>query len=293
MQIIRTFAKQEHAAMKRTALLFFAAALLLAGCNRSERQYRAIVETLDVSKPLELENITKARDMITDASGLTSDQTAHLQELFIGYLTACADVQTSLMEEAYGAALNTPDADEAVRRIDSLTTTMDSMCNYGLLMYASEGGIETEIMPLYVAHAFWRYLTPSERDLAELSEMEMENPSLNDAAIAVEFDEIAHRLKRCDDMLAAYPDDQLTAQMTACQKYYLAILLAGSDNSPVFDWATGRLQPEIQQTAEAYIETYPDAASTPILREFIDIAAQNDFKDSPALQRFVSEKILN
>lgn len=279
--------------MKRTALPFLFAAALLAGCNRSERQYRAIVETLDVSAPLELENIAKAHDMIADASGMDSEQTAHLQELFINYMTACADVQTSLMEEAYGTALNTPDAETAGRRMDSLTASMDDMRRYGLLMYASEGGIATEIMPSYIASAFARYLTPSERELAELSELEVETPSLNDASVAVALDEIAHRLKRCDDMLAAYPDDQLTPQIAACQKYYLAILLAGADNSPVFDWKTGRLQPEIQQTAEAYIETYPDAASTPVLREFLDIAARSDYKNSPALKRFISEKILN
>jgi len=279
--------------MKRIALPFLLAATLLVGCNRSERQYRAIVETLDVSAPLELENIVKAHDMIADASGLNSEQTEHLQELFFRYMIACADVQTSLMEEAYGAALNTPDAEAADRQIDSLAAVMDDMRRYGLLMYASEGGIETEIMPMYMAEAFWRYLTPSERALAELSELEVEAPSLNDASVAVELDEIAHRLKRCDDMLAAYPDDQLTPKFVECQKYYLAILLAGADNSPVFDWKTGHLLPEIEQIAEAYIEAYPDAASTPLLREFLEIAAQSDYKKSPALQQFISKKVLN
>lgn len=279
--------------MKRTTLPILLAVALLMGCNRSERQYNAIVETLDVSAPLELKNIADAHDMIADASGLNEEQTEHLQELLIHYMTACADVQTSLMEEAYGAALNTPDAEAADRQMDSLTATMDDMRRYGLLMYASEGGIETEIMPLYVAEAFWKYLTPSERALAELSELEVETPSLNDASVAVTLDEIAHRLKRCDDMLAAYPDDQLTPQIAACQKYYLAILLSGVDNSPIFDWQSGRLLPEIQQIVEAYIEAYPDAASTPILHEFLEIATQNDYKNSPALEQFVAEKVLN
>ena len=159
-------------------------------------------------------------------------------------------------------------------------------------MYTSEGGINTDIMPMFIAEAFWKYMTPLERTIATLSELEIETPSLNDAAINISYEEVAQRLKMCDDMLAQYPDDPLTPQITACQKYYLAILLAGDDNSPVFDWQTNTLMPQVQQIIELYIAEYPDAVSTPTLQQFMALAAASNFKKSADIDTFIEQHIL-
>ena len=76
-----TFLKHTFA-MKRT-ILFLLTLALVAACNRSETQYRAIADTLNTAEPLELSRITKAHDMIIDASNLTDEQTTHLQELLV------------------------------------------------------------------------------------------------------------------------------------------------------------------------------------------------------------------
>ena len=292
MQMIpyTTFLKHTFA-MKRT-ILFLLTLALVAACNRSETQYRAIADTLNTSEPLELSRITKAHDMIIDASNLTDEQTTHLQELFVKYIFACADVQTSLMEEAYGTALTANDPQLMEQQLDSLNRAMSNLRQYGIVMYTSEGGINTDIMPMFIAEAFWKYMTPLERTIATLSELEIETPSLNDAAINISYEEVAQRLKMCDDMLAQYPDDPLTPQITACQKYYLAILLAGDDNSPVFDWQTNTLMPQVQQIIELYIAEYPDAVSTPTLQQFMALAAASNFKKSADIDTFIEQHIL-
>ncbi|MGN0186773.1 MAG: hypothetical protein ACI392_03400 [Paludibacteraceae bacterium] len=277
--------------MKRP-LLFLLTLFVVVACNRSETQYNAIADTLNTAEPLELSHIAKAHDMIIDASNLTDEQAAHLQDLFVKYIFACADVQTSLMEEAYGTALTTNDPQQMERQIDSLNRAMSQLRQYGIMMYTSEGGITTDVMPIFIAEAFWKYMTPLERTIATLSELEVETPSLNDAAINITYEEIAQRLKMCDDMLARYPNDQLTPQIVACQKYYLAILLAGADNSPVFDWETQMLMPQIQQIIELYITEYPDAVSTPLLQQFMALAAASNFKKSADIDTFIEQYIL-
>ncbi|MGM9745511.1 MAG: hypothetical protein ACI30H_00905 [Paludibacteraceae bacterium] len=277
--------------MKRT-LLFLITLCVVAACNRGETQYQAIADTLNTSEPLELSRITKAHDMIIDASHLTAEQATHLQELFVKYIFACADIQTSLMEEAYGTALTTNDPQLMEQQLDSLNRAMSQLRQYGIMMYTSEGGITTDVMPIFIAEAFWKYMTPLERTIATLSELEVETPSLNDAAINITYEEIAQRLKMCDDMLARYPNDQLTPQIVACQKYYLAILLAGADNSPVFDWETQMLMPQIQQIIELYITEYPDAVSTPLLQQFMALAAASNFKKSADIDTFIEQYIL-
>lgn len=277
--------------MKRT-LLFLITLCVVAACNRGETQYQAIADTLNTSEPLELSRITKAHDMIIDASHLTAEQATHLQELFVKYIFACADIQTSLMEEAYGTALTTNDPQLMEQQLDSLNRAMSQLRQYGIMMYTSEGGITTDVMPIFIAEAFWKYMTPLERTIATLSELEVETPSLNDASINISYEEIAQRLKMCDDMLAQYPDEPLTPQIIACQKYYLAILLAGVDNSPVFDWNTRTLMPQIRQIVELYITEYPDAASTPTLQQFMALAAASNFKQSADIDTFIEQNIL-
>lgn len=277
--------------MKRT-LLCLITLCVVAACNRGETQYQAIADTLNTSEPLELSRITKAHDMIIDASHLTAEQATHLQELFVKYIFACADIQTSLMEEAYGTALTTNDPQLMEQQLDSLNRAMSQLRQYGIMMYTSEGGITTDVMPIFIAEAFWKYMTPLERTIATLSELEVETPSLNDASINISYEEIAQRLKMCDDMLAQYPDEPLTPQIIACQKYYLAILLAGVDNSPVFDWNTRTLMPQIRQIVELYITEYPDAASTPTLQQFMALAAASNFKQSADIDTFIEQNIL-
>lgn len=277
--------------MKRT-LLFLITLCVVAACNRGDTQYQAIADTLNTSEPLELSRITKAHDMIIDASHLTAEQATHLQELFVKYIFACADIQTSLMEEAYGTALTTNDPQLMEQQLDSLNRAMSQLRQYGIMMYTSEGGITTDVMPIFIAEAFWKYMTPLERTIATLSELEVETPSLNDASINISYEEIAQRLKMCDDMLAQYPDEPLTPQIIACQKYYLAILLAGVDNSPVFDWNTRTLMPQIRQIVELYITEYPDAASTPTLQQFMALAAASNFKQSADIDTFIEKNIL-
>lgn len=85
-----------------------------------------------------------------------------------------------------------------------------------------------------------KYLSEAERDLAKLAELEVEDPSLQDASITISYQELVGRtdVKMCDDMAYKFPKDELYPQIVACQKFYLALLLAGADNSATFDWET-------------------------------------------------------
>ncbi len=274
--------------MKRITFLLLLIVTMMA-CNNNQKQFQDIVDTLNTSAPLELENISKARKLIAQTKNLSDAQVATLQDLFINYLIACADAQAGIMEEAYGSALNTADAEQAEIATDSLNTEMEKLRNYGILMYSSETSITTEIMPMFFAETFWHYLTPSEQKIAELSELEIEVPSQTDASISISYDEIAQRLKMCDDMIAQFPDDALLPQIVACQKYYLMLLLVGTENSPVFDWQTNRLTPQIEQIVEIYIDEYPEAKSTPILQEFLEIVRKNKQQKTAEIDDFVAK----
>ena len=265
--------------------------LLLAGCNNAKRQYESIVKTLDLTKPIALENIKKAHLMITEANEFTPEQAIDLQERFTSYIGVCAQKEAEQIEEKYNTILSSDDSEHIEAQIDSLNKSVEPLREYGIIIYSAEGYIESEIMPMYVAELFWKYLSEAERDLAKLAELEVEDPSLQDASITISYQELGDRLKMCDDMAYKFPKDELYPQIVACQKFYLALLLAGADNSATFDWKTKKLNPEVRQTVINYIAEHPDAESTKTLKEFMVIMKRNNYQSSSESDVFLLNKI--
>jgi len=263
--------------------------LLLTSCNNTKRQYESIVKTLDVTKPVSLENITQAHLMISEANEFTPEQAVDLQERFTIYIAACAQKEAQQIEDKYNTILNSENSEAIDSQIDSLNKWVNPLREYGIIIYSAEGYIESEIMPMYVAELFWKYLSGAERELAKLAELEVEEPSLQDASITISYQDLADRLKICDDMVTNFPKDELYPQIEACQKFYLALLLTGADNSTTFDWETKTLHPEIRQTVINYIAEHPEAESTKTLKEFMAIMKRSNYQSSAESDAFLQK----
>ena len=263
--------------------------VLLAGCDNTKRQYESIVKTLELSDSLSLETIKKAHLMISEANNFTPEQAIDLQERFTCYVSAYAQKEAEIIEEKYTTILSNEDSENIDTQIDSLNKSVEPLREYGIIIYSAEGYIESEVMPMYVAQLFWNYLSEAERELAKLAELEVEHPSLQDASITISYQELADRLKICDDMATNFPKDELYQQIKACQNFYLALLVRGVDNSATFDWETKKLQPEVGQTIMNYIAEHPEAESTQTLKEFMTIAERHNYLSSKELEAFTEQ----
>lgn len=276
--------------MKKIMILLLTI-VLLVGCDNTKRQYESIVKTLELSDSLSLETIKKAHLMISEANNFTPEQAIDLQERFTCYVSAYAQKEAQQIEEKYTTILSSEDSENIDTQIDSLNTSVEPLREYGIIIYSAEGYIESEVMPMYVAQLFWNYLSEAERELAKLAELEVEHPSLQDASITISYQELSDRLKMCDDMAYKFPKDELYPQIVACQKFYLALLLAGADNSATFDWETKKLNPEVRQTVINYIAEHPDAESTKTLKEFMAIMKRSNYQSSAESDIFLLNKI--
>lgn len=263
--------------------------VLLAGCDNTKRQYESIVKTLELSDSLSLETIKKAHLMISEANNFTPEQAIDLQERFTCYVSAYAQKEAEIIEEKYTTILSNDDSENIDIQIDSLNKSVEPLREYGIIIYSAEGYIESEVMPMYVAQLFWNYLSEAERELAKLAELEVEHPSLQDASITISYQELADRLKICDDMATNFPKDELYQQIKACQNFYLALLVRGVDNSATFDWETKKLQPEVRQTIMNYIAEHPEAESTQTLKEFMTIVERHNYQSSKELEAFTEQ----
>lgn len=263
--------------------------VLLAGCDNTKRQYESIVKTLELSDSLSLETIKKAHLMISEANNFTPEQAIDLQERFTCYVSAYAQKEAEIIEEKYTTILSNEDSENIDIQIDSLNKSVEPLREYGIIIYSAEGYIESEVMPMYVAQLFWNYLSEAERELAKLAELEVEHPSLQDASITISYQELADRLKICDDMATNFPKDELYQQIKACQNFYLALLVRGVDNSATFDWETKKLQPEVGQTIMNYIAEHPEAESTQTLKEFMTIVERHNYQSSKELEAFTEQ----
>lgn len=276
--------------MKKVIILTMTT-LLLISCDSTNRQYKAIIEILNIEKPLSRENMEKARLMILETTDFTAAQAIDLQGKFTDYMQAYASKEALRIEDKFNTIYNGNDAELISKQVDSLNREIDTLRKYGIIIYSAEGFVESEVMPMYITETFWKYLTEAEKKLSQLAEFEVEDPSIQDAAITVPFQELCNRLKLSDQMATAFPEDELYPQILACQQYYLSLLMVGVDNSPAYNWETHLFEAENKQAILNYIAENPSASSTPILKEFMALLETSKYKSTPEIERFIAIKL--
>lgn len=276
--------------MKRFILyIFFLSILLLWGCGRQGR-YDKAKYWLDATRIVSIANLDSAEKVIDSWPKFSHKQTEELRILFNHYQMVCADVAAWELERKIDSvAFITIDHDEIYHtKIDSLMDSYSNLQSYGIALNIYEGEVMAEIMPNYETQVFKRYLSKCERELQKILQTEAEHPTVIDEEIVVNYNIIARRLLNCDILSEKFGEDSLYPAIDAQRKYYLSLFMYGTDNTPAFSWETGKLRPEIVSTLEKYVTKHPHAASTELLKEFLQLAKSNKYKRSIEIDFLIS-----
>lgn len=106
-------------------------------------------------------------------------------------------------------------------------------------------------------------------ELLNIKALESKEPAIKDATLQIPYDALLQRALRTEELLNKHSSqDSLKESALGYYKNYLALLLSGSDNSPVFDYQTGEFSPLIMDTYEDFIVENPESISAEILLEY-------------------------
>lgn len=272
--------------MKKHLLYIIIATACLFGCQ-PDNQYERVKYLLNKDEEVSANNLNEASAIILNDNDLSEEEADTLMEMFESYLEALAINATKELNNTFDTV-----SDFQVF-IDSLTSQAASYKKYGIELFMSEGIVDYDISPIFTTQTFAYYLSDFEKEMAGLYQTEIENPSLNDAALIVSYQEICNRLLKCDIIKSNCDNEMKMEEIDNYRNMYLSILVSGVDNSPAYDWETGILQNEIKDAINNYIAEFPTMESSAFLKKFIDIMEQSGYKETEESKKLIDNYLYN
>lgn len=168
-----------------------------------------------------------------------------------------------------------------------------------MLTRAFEGGYkltaaEGDIYPIVDYAAFQRfrpYISAGLAEYIELLAMESSVSSVSDAAIVVSWDELGRRLLQVERYLKEHVEADDFEDAKGLYMRYLSVYLIGVDNTPSYDFLTGKLLAEVKQSYQELIRANPDTMTAELLEDYLAILTSNHdnlFAD-PSSAAFIAE----
>ncbi|NLJ77834.1 MAG: hypothetical protein GX329_00565 [Tissierellia bacterium] len=92
---------------------------------------------------------------------------------------------------------------------------------------------------------YYEYITEEIEDYIEIKAMDLREPAIIDAELQITFDQLSGRLMDIENYIAEYPRGRRYGRLLDLYDSYLGVYLIGTDNSPIYDYETGRIREEV------------------------------------------------
>lgn len=156
----------------------------------------------------------------------------------------------------------------------------------GLRYSMSEGSFSFEEQPGFLLDYFGDDVSAAYRDFLLLEEQEKQRSYSDDAGLAISFAQLGERLIAWEDFLRQHPGFEFEKEILDKCKIYRIIFLSGLENSPIFDYSTGRIDSEAQQAYKDFAVKYGTRESGQLVREFYELLEKENFRYTEAIGNF-------
>lgn len=277
-------------------ILVLAIALCAATCGKNAKRdaseqvsekYAQIVALLNAQQEPDVTHLKQVAVLLNSKPYLMPVQADTVRTLFHLYQQLCADAIAQRTENDLDIISHS--GNRIRSRMNALIQDCDTLTAYGIQVYIAEGMVQTEILPLFEIQVFDHYITPCERAIARLQQIEAEDPSQEDESIIVDMTKITQRLAACDSMMITYANDTLLPVIDDMRMTYLAMLMYGTDNTPAFDWQGNHMNAPTRAAIKSYVTQYPAAFSTPLLKTYLALLQTADFNRNSDIDIFISQ----
>lgn len=213
-------------------------------------------------------------------SGLEQLQESHLAEYTD--LMLMEENQKSLME--LKGDINQPETYAAMANKD-LAALLGKLKKSGYRFENFEGAWYP-IVDYGSYKKYTEYLNPEMKDYIELMAVESDKVSMKDAAIVIDLDDLSKRLILAENYIVKYAASPRIGRVKETYAGYLWSLLGGSNNTPIYDWETKAIKPEVKAAYEKFSKENPDLVSTKAVRNWSEVLRDGKyvFDDSTMFQ---------
>jgi hypothetical protein len=173
-----------------------------------------------------------------------------------------------------------------------LKAKVDELKLNGFRFIYPEGMPQTATEYKYLLSNFSDYVSDGIREYLTINKNEqLEVPIIEDAGLAVTWDDLAARIIIWENFINKYPmlkevkyvkDDIDTYLKLYCGRIPL-------DNSPVFNYDTQKLNDDVKQSYERFMTNYATSKYTPIIKQYYNILKKNNFIFNDEADKFLDK----
>ena len=131
-------------------------------------------------------------------------------------------------------------------------------------------------------------LTPVSARFLTLKVQDEQTPSIEEEGnLGYPLDTVAARIASWESFIVENPDYLLIHDAEIRCSDYITQFISGTEQNPVFDPETKKIQPAYKEAFERYIQAYPDRKSTVTIKRLYDLAAETDFSYNERIDSFL------
>lgn len=124
---------------------------------------------------------------------------------------------------------------------------------------------------------YTQYLSPELQDYITLMAMESDAVSMKDGAIVIGLDDLTQRLIATENYILKHAASPRIDRVKEMYAGYLWNYIGGANNTPIYDWDTLKIRPELKSSYEKFSRENPDLQTTRAVRDWLSVLRDADF----------------
>ena len=177
---------------------------------------------------------------------------------------------------------------------DSFISTIDNKDVQTLLRTAKTGGFKVETaegmyFPVIDYSSYKKYrnaVTPDIAAYIDIMAAEAEKTPVKDAALRITWAEVLQRAMTQERFIKEYGNSVKAADMRRLLQQYTAFALYGANNTPLFSYDTGQMDPAAKQAYLTTAVTADNGSFSRALSGYLAVLKKNEYKLTAEVQEF-------
>ncbi|WP_232289049.1 hypothetical protein [Paenibacillus sp. Aloe-11] len=140
---------------------------------------------------------------------------------------------------------------------------------------------------------FSKYTTADIRSYIHIMAIESGQAAIKDGALRIGYQQLAGRVLAQEAFLNQYPHSNRTKAVKSLYEMYYFYTFYGTNNTPLFDYETKKIQPNAKKGYQLVIQRNPDSKSAYIqkLKAFVTLLDQNGDKQTTQVSAWLKKNV--
>jgi len=163
----------------------------------------------------------------------------------------------------------------------------------GIKFLLSEGTYYLDAMSDFLYNNFKDRVSDGVKEYLSIRKDELKQGFSEDAGLLISFEDVYKRVKRWEVFIKNYPNTVCAEEANSYYITYLETLIAGMDNSRLFDFNSNSLLPEIKTLYEKIMKEETASPATKIISSYYSLLSRHNFKYNDSVDMFLKANDLS